>query len=215
MIITLSGARGVGKYTTSEALKKYFGYRGTACYCHDFWGVIKQIHDAVMIVARPLDLDNEFFIYHGRDQALMDYFYNWHHWIWGGVARKEVAKITARWEELRVHYIAIVVGAATPGDLASFKDAFRVQLVASEQTLKDRRAPITGEADHIINCGFNDCAVSDIFDLVVDTNGKTPDDVAAYIGTAFQDKIDSAFKRSTEHTDPIPSVEQGSNGSSA
>jgi len=214
MIITLSGARGVGKYTTSEALKKYFGYRGTACYCHDFWGVIKQIHDAVMIVARPLDLDNEFFIYHGRDQNLLEFFYHWSS-SWGKVARKEVSKITARWEELRVHYIAIVSGAATPEDLAPFEDAFRVQLVASEQTLKDRRAPITGEADHIINCGFNDCAVSDIFDLVVDTNGKTPDDVAALIGTAFQDKIDSAFKRPTEHTDPIPSVGQGSNGSSA
>lgn len=198
MLITLCGPRGSGKYTTAEALKKYFGYRGMPCYCYDYWTPLNHMYDALAMAMQSYDLTlpRTWRNYKDRDTTLQDAIYRLIPVSdWQRIVKEEITKVTQRWEELKVHYVIVLYGVPTPDELHRFNDAFRVWLNIPATELSQRVEVILEENSHIINQGFHDCAVSDIFDLVVDTSKSTPDEVASQIGTTFQEKISSVFKR--------------------
>lgn len=190
MNILICGKQASGKSRITEKLRDYFTYRGTACYTYDYMTPITNIIESMQIVG-PESLQ--------YGATLQGILYKWGVLGWKTACVDTVAEATSRWRELGLHFIAIIDGA--PKEMIrAYKDggAFAVYLNCPDEVRHNRLEGFDGSArgeGHPIEVGFNDCAVSDIFDLVVDTSEHSPEEVASLIGTEFQNKINDAFKK--------------------
>ena len=111
-------------------------------------------------------------------------------------ADAEISKVIKRWDELKMFHITVIHGIVKQAQLDRYPAAFKV-LLTCDVDERNRRTTATGgssafclrDYNYPIEAGFNDCAVSDIFDLVVDTGITTPDKAANLIGECLHKKL--------------------------
>lgn len=199
MIITISGGQGSGKTAVTEHLRDYFTYRGMACYVYDFLRPLREMCDALYIVGDQYGLVRPFNNPDLVDAGMQGCLYSMDSAFLGRAAVNEIMEATARWNELKMLYVAIVDGPVSSSDLNLF-DSYRVCLNCNKEIRQNRIVARSDESvilseDHPLEAGFNDCAVSNIFDLVVDTNEPSPKETADLIGNKFLDKLNDFIKR--------------------
>jgi len=206
MYVLICGKQGSGKSAVTEKLRDYFTYRGTACYSYDYLTPVYDVIEAVKIALSqhyisPKDI---------ADSVLLERVFDWFPACWKDIVIAKTNDTTARWDELGMHYVAIIDGAPSLDviDLFERKGAFKVYLDCPID-IRNERSNNIREESHPLEAGFNDCAVSNIFDLVVDTSKSSPEEVANLIGTEFQNKLKKAFTQTNTITEADPS----SNGS--
>lgn len=197
MHILVCGKPGSGKTEITNQLRQHFTFRGHACYALDYMAPIYQVYHAVYLVAKQYDIDQPVL-----DQDLISHIMRWgdsnlQGWSWSQCVKNQMSKITQRWEELKMFYVGIIKGVPYPQDLSLFPGSFKVYLDCSQEVRKERlkaiNKPFAGDG-HPTEIGFNDCAVCDIFNLVVDTKNKTPSEVTEIITHSFHDKLHAGFK---------------------
>lgn len=207
MYILLCGKQGSGKRETTTKLRTYFGYRGQACYAYDYLQPVYQMHDAVYIVGKQYGLNRT----EPTDFDLISHLVEWgnnNSSDWGGWARcakDHVDGITKRWDDLKMFYVAIIQGLPFAENLKMFPNSYKVLLKCDRDVRHTRVTNISRtwmRENHPIEVGFDDCAVSDIFDLVVDTESKNPDEVAKEIGNNFHDKLLSGLEKTKDSAKP-------------
>jgi len=193
MFILLCGKPGTGTRAVCSRLVHYFSYRSTACYEYDYLSPLRDIEDASGIVlSRYLGIEE---IENLTEESLAAHLYTWGSSLLAPVAKKQVDLVTARWDELKLHYIVVIHG-ISPSVCTDFDPAFKVQLRCDETV---RKARILAEGanprrESRLDLSFDDYAVCDIFDLVVDTGVVSPDEAATLIGESLHDKMLSPFK---------------------
>lgn len=189
MNILICGKQASGKTAVTKALQGYFSYRGTASFIYDYLHPLNELHDVIYVVGKQYGMPETF-----KDNALMGCLYNWNPYLCLIAAVKSINEATERWKELNMFYVAVVDGVIEPKTLPTFP-GFKVYLdCPKEDRMKRLEDPATSRGEsHPLESGFNDCAVCDIFDLVVDTSKHSPEEVANLIGTQFLDKMKSVF----------------------
>jgi len=198
MYLLLCGKPGAGVQPISTRLIQYFSYRSTACYEYNYLTPLKDIEEAASIVlSRYMGIEE---IENLTGGSLSNHLYSWGGDLLARVAQKQVAQVTARWDELKLHYIAILHG-IPPIDVLDFEPAFKVLLKCADNA-SPRRESCLGPS-------FDDYAVGDIFDLVVDTSVVSPDEAATLIGESLHDKMLSPFK-GTKDKDILDTTVNGS-----
>lgn len=189
MNILICGKQASGKTAVTKALQDYYSYRGSACFTYDYLRPLNELQDVIYVVGKEYGLSDT-----GGDTALMGCLYNWNPYLCLVAAVKNINEATERWKELDLFYITVVDGIVERETLATFP-GMKVYLDCP----KDDRMKRLGDPSkhrgegHPLESGFNDCAVCDIFDLVVDTNKHSPEEVANLIGTEFLDKMKTVF----------------------
>lgn len=174
----------------SEILRNRLSYIGHPVISYDFEEPCGNIHDAAMLALQQykniVDLPVKNVFEGPRDGGFM-----WKVKTWmelsnislQTIAKARVRKLTERWDELGMLYTVIIYGNIGQTDIEGFPDSYRVFLDCSKKE----------------NCleyvHFNDCAVSNIFDQVVDTNKVTTEEAANLICTSYTDKIKSSFSK--------------------
>jgi len=194
MYIILCGRQGSGKTTVAEALKAYYSYRGTACFAYDFMQPVQEVHDAAFIALQRYGMPHPPEDLYSR--LPYQYIYSWLEMLLPTYANAELTKVIQRWDDLKMYHIAVVHGMTKPAQLEKYLTGFKVLLTCNVDE-RNRRITTAGgssafclrDYNHPIEAGFDDCAVSDIFDLVVDTGMMTPDKVASHIGECLHKKL--------------------------
>ena len=191
MIILISGESDAAA-KCAERLRNHMSYRGMACITYDFEEPAHQMHDGAMIALQTygaiIDLPIKDVFAEPRCDRLEGFIKVW---LERRVPLREIAQariesMTARWKELKMLYVVIIHGDMIKKDIGRFKASYSVRLNCSEL----ESCPELGH--------FDDCAVSDIFDLVVDTNKMSFDEAATLIGESFNDKIVSMLHKTTD-----------------
>lgn len=211
MFLLVCGKTGSGKRIVSSELIKYFGYRGVACYEYDYQSPLDDIEEAAgVILSRYLTPEE---IEDNTSEPLSMHLRIWASDVLFLLATRQIKQVTARWDDVKLHYIAIVRG-MDPRETYDFSPAFKVLLTCTDK-VRETRLQARGEdpsrGGHL-DLGLDDYAVSDIFDLVVDTSVLGPDEVAALIGESLHDKMMSPFKGS-DCTNAAEITEKTDNGS--
>lgn len=196
MFISISGKQGSGKSAVAEELRNFFTYRGNACYVYDYLSPLRDLWESIYIVGLQHGLERPLGVQEDVDPSLQGAIYDWSEGLYflTNAADKHVRDAISRWDELNLIYMAILDGPVKPAHLYPFSP-YGVYLQCDTAT-RERRVGLMswrGEG-HPLEAGFNDCAVSDIFDLVVDTNEPSPKEIADLIGNKFLDKLKSVFK---------------------
>lgn len=194
MYLLLCGRHGTGKRSVSHELIKYFSYRYTACYMYNFMSPLEDIEGAAdIVVSQNLSREE---IRGATDGDLASHLYSWGKKLLGPLALKQIGVIIERWEVLKLHHITVVRG-VPPAEVSLFGPAFKVLLTCNEEDAKARIEnvqEIPRKGGHPLEIDFDDCAVCDIFDLVVDTSAVSRSEAATLIGESLHDKMLSPFK---------------------
>jgi hypothetical protein len=187
MLILITGD---GAKACAEGVRNRLSYIGHPVINYDFEEPCGNLHDAAMLALQQykdiavLPVKN---IFDGpRDDSFM-----WKVSTWleaSGIplsllAKGRIKELTARWEELGMLYTVIVYGNIGQKDIEEFPDAYKVFLDGSKKEY------------YLATVHFNDCAVSNIFDQVVDTSKATPEEAVTLISTSYTDKIKSSFNK--------------------
>jgi len=189
MILIVTGP--VPTKEIAEEIRKYFSYRGTACLIVDFEEAINQMHDSVAISYQQycglasLPVVGDVFS-DPRDQELVALLRGWLEKSVSlcGLAKGRLGVVTKRWVDLSMYHVAVVYGTMTPEDVESFPESYRVYVNSQE--------------GHPLRTHFNDCAVSNIFDLVVDTSKMRKEEMADLVGSSLNLKLLSALSKGKE-----------------
>lgn len=187
MLILITGE---GAKSCSEGVRNRLSYIGHPVISYDFEEPCENLHDAAMLALQQYKDIAELPVKNIFDGPKDDLFM-WKVRTWlesSGIplsllAKGRIKALTSRWEELGMIYTIIVYGNIGRTDLEEFPDSYKVLLDCSK---KESRP----ETVH-----FNDCAVSNIFDQVVDTSKVTPEEAAVLISTSYTDKIKSSFSK--------------------
>lgn len=217
MKIIICGRQGTGKSAVAEALRDFFIYRGTACYVYDYLNPLVDMCNAVYIAGSHHGLQRPCASESMIDPDLLASMYTWttKNALIPAAASRNISDVTSEWDRHRLFYVAIVDGVVDCAQLSALS-GFRVYLHCEEnkrisRVKLDPRGSLLRENDHPLEVGFNDCAESNIFDLVVDTSKSSPEEIATLIGTKFLDKLDDVFKQtdaSKNAEDAISDVHQ-------
>jgi hypothetical protein len=173
-----------------EKLKGYLSYRSMPVYCYDLMSPVELMCEAVNSIAH-----HNYGMLSWDTVELFNSIFKWKQTTWSTLARDEIKRVTARWNELNIVYTTIVARVPSAADFWEFPNSFKVLLKCDRDIRKlrvDGRLWSLDESHPAVS--FNDCAVSDIFDYVVDTGLKGPDEVANLIGAEFLGKISTTFK---------------------
>jgi hypothetical protein len=200
MEIILCGQHGCGAPTVALELRDYFAYRGVACYIQDY---LEPLHEAVEGVAMAMAHYGIDLFKGGHEKYLLGSLYQLLGSSngWDKVCQDTYNKHTISWENVTLLYAGVIFNAPSPTLLDKYPGAFKVYLEQSkENRLKNTVPELFRDESHPLEVGFNDCAVSDIFDLVVDTNESSSKDVANLIGNMFLDKIKTSFIKTLQST---------------
>jgi type IV secretory pathway VirB6-like protein len=177
-----------------DAVQKYYAFRGTACYFYDYTTLLDSLDDALKTVFDFNDIKvSEVNLLHIR-KALYDCCKD----ILPKHADKTIYEITEQWINLNMHHITVIWGVPSPQDLSLFESHYRVLLQG-----EDKHVGHIFNKCHPLEVGFNDCAVSNIFDQVVDTIKHSPEEVATLIGAALHDKMMTVFNRVPDANESI------------
>ena len=167
----------------SEELRNYYTYRATACYEYDFMGRIDDMVETLGIhlgsanMTASLSMRLKRAIYRETKDILIR------------EARADINLVTARWDELNLHHIVIIRNIPQDMNLALFP-SYKIFMMKEES--------------HFENSDLHDCAVSNNFDLVVDTLTHDPREVAALIGESLHRKMISAFTKPQDNDKTVP-----------
>lgn len=187
-----------GKFTQEikDAVQKYYAFRGTACYFYDYTNLLDSLNDAIQTVFdfNNITVDDDNLI-HIR-KALYDCCKD----ILPKHADSTIYEITEQWLKLNLHHITVIWGVPSPQDLKLFESHFKVLL---QRDVEEKHVGHIFKKCHPLEVGFNDCAVSNIFDYVVDTNKLSPEEVANLIGAALHDKTMTAFNKAPDANESI------------
>ena len=185
ILITGDGAR-----ECAEGVRNRLSYIGHPVISYNFEEPCDSLHDAAMLALQQyktmVDLPVKNVFEGPRDESFV-----WKVKTWleasgislQTIAKARVRKLTERWEELGMLYTVIIYGNIGQQDIEVFPDSYRVFLGCRNK-------------EHCLEyVHFNDCAVSNIFDQVVDTNKVTPEEAATLISTSYTDKIKTSFNK--------------------
>lgn len=185
ILITGDGAR-----ECAEGVRNRLSYIGHPVINYDFEEPCAHLHDAAMLALQQykdiVDLPVKNVFDGPRNEQFV-----WRIKTWlelsnislQTIAKARVRKLTERWDELGMLYTVIIHGNIGQPDIEGFPDSYRVFLDCRNK-------------EHCLEyVHFNDCAVSNIFDQVVDTNKVTTEEAATLISTAYTDKIKSSFNK--------------------
>lgn len=175
----------------AEALRNFMSSRGMTCYSYDFEEPVRQMHDSVLLALQQYDVLPERDVFSGPiDRALASNLRSWLTYDafipLSTFAEKRLDPITARWDELNIIYYTIIYGDLSLHNLSWRPDSYKILLKGESRPVRD---------------DFNDCAISNIFDQVVDTNKVTPEEAANLIAALLRDKMNTVFSK----TPPVPS----------
>jgi hypothetical protein len=150
-----------------EELKSYYNFRATAYYEWDYMNLLDSMVESVGIVLE----DNANDELMGRiKSALLRETYE----VLAKSSIRQLRKVTARWDELNMHFIGVV------------KNIPEFVMLDAEPSykvlLKNKESYPPGRA-------LNDCAVSNNYDQVIETIDKDPKEVAALIGDSLHRKF--------------------------
>lgn len=187
----------------AEEIRKYYSYRGTACVTIDFEEVLGQLHDSVILtlanyiknfapaVRMPLQAN---VFDDPKDLSLLKVLRDWveSKVEYSGFSRARADKTSERWRELNMHHILIIYGNMNEADVRKFPDSYRVYL--------------KGKEGHPLLSHFDDCAVGNIFDLVVDTGKIQKEAVADLVGTSLHHKLLSSITRDKDHPETASAI---------
>lgn len=175
MFITLSGSTREYRDSVAEALRDHFAYRGVAVYIYDLLTPVDDMVLSSSIAAEshnisfPKDRMMSLILQEGRKES---------EGFWGKAAVSYSKTITSNWDSLNMFYVAVISSIMFKEDLKQFDVSLKVYLADKSCAREDE---------------FNDCAVSDIFDYVVDTNEQTPSGIANLIGEQVANRVSKAF----------------------
>ena len=172
---------GTGSDIPVKELQKYYGYRGTACYCYDYLALITRLVDTCEVVLSQDDIQLDAISKVELRGPFMDVAED----HLPRIADTTINKVTRQWLDLKMHHVTILYN--VPESHAQKVDSdFRV--FASYDEKKCRT----------LGSGFDDCAVSRIFHVVVDLNKHVPEEAASLIGDGLHDKMITAIKKDLE-----------------
>jgi len=177
MFITLSGSTREFRDSVAEALRDHFAYRGVAVYIYD---LLTPVDDMVLSSSIAAESHNINFSKDRMMSLILQEGRKESEGFWGRAAMSYSKTITDKWDSLNMFYIAIMSSVMFKEDLNQFDVSFKVYLSDKSCAREDE---------------FNDCAVSNIFDYVVDTNEQTPSGIANLIGERVASKISKAFSK--------------------
>ena len=187
MLILITGD---GAKECSELIRNRLSYIGHPVISYDFEEPCNNLHDGAMLALLQykdiIDVPVKNIFDDPRDEQFVWKIKTWlemNNISLQTIAKARVRKLTERWEELGMIYTVIIHGNIGQKDIEGFPESYKVFLDCSK---KESRP----ESVH-----FNDCAVSNIFDQVVDTNKMTTEEAATLISTSYTDKIKSSFNK--------------------
>lgn len=173
---------GAASQDLREELIRYYSYRGKACYSYDYLTLLRTMYDNMETL-----LQNEGFTVYDDDKprrlcALYDMFSCY----LVRTTQAAVKENTGRWQDLKMDFMTLIWGVPTEEDLKTLSCA---DIVPTFRVLLRSDGSRVATEGHPLEVGFNDCAVSDIFDIVVDTDELTPEEMANLIGDKLHDKL--------------------------
>jgi hypothetical protein len=174
---------GRGGEKLSEELKAYYSYRGTACYEYDFMSNLDDMVETLGIHLGSESMTPELL------SRLRGSIYDATKAIIVKNVTDSVQSVTARWEELNLHFTAVIRNIQPDADLGLFP-SYKIFMMEEES--------------HFESSDLHACAVSNNFDLVVDTLTHDPREVAALIGESLHRKMMSAFTKPQDGDKTVP-----------
>lgn len=184
----------------AERIRNRFSYRGMACIVYNFQEPAEAMHDGAIIALQQysgvIELPIKDVFSEEKDFSLLNFSRAWleRRLPLQKIAHARINSITARWQELGMLYVVVVYGNMTKKDLEEFPRSYKVLLDCGKQESRSN----TGS--------LNDCAVSNIFDQVVDTSKAPPDEAANLICAKFTDKITSKLETTDAREQTIPNA---------
>lgn len=178
----------------AERLRNHLSYLGNACITYNYREPAEQMHDGALLALQQysnlLKIPRVDVFEGPKDESLLALAEAWleKNMPLHTVADARLKSMTGRWEELKMNYVAIVFGNMKKEDVERFPESFRVLLGCSSQN--------SGPSQ----LHFKDCALSNIFDCVVDTSKVNADEAAAFINASLRDKLASALKKVSDNS---------------
>lgn len=166
-----------------DAVQHYFAYRGKACYSYNYLAPIEMYMEVINIISRNEEITGSV----EGDQKLRDTLLEVFGPCLEGLCNKAIKENTGRWQELMMDHITLVWNILDDDKSRRPFYPFRVLLRSPKKSKV--------EESHLPEIGFNDCAVGFIFDVVVDTDEHSPEEVANLIGAKLHDKMKTAMER--------------------
>jgi hypothetical protein len=199
MFVLISGKQGSGKKTLSESLKKYYGYRGTAVYVYHIQQPIIHMHDALYSVGTMYGMKKP---EAGKDGSLIQALDSWGRKVdpdvWAKIAQSKIKSITEKWDSLNLFYIVTIPGVSSSNEFKYFPNSFRVYLECREEVRK-ARATSWGDEHHSTETALEPYVAQPLsFDLVVDTEKSSPDEVAELIGKKLNERLNMALTKNEQ-----------------
>lgn len=195
MFIHLCGRSGTGKTSVAENLRYFLGKRGIAVWPYKVDQPLEDMRDVLNVVAPQYQIPD-------APKSIIDNLKQG--WITKEhlltAAKMKILDVVGSWEEKKLFYVVVLDGANYSNfNKTTFPGAFRVLLTASEDVISKRldvdliEEGIPGAFGHI---------GQEEYDIIVDTNEKTIDQVTEEVGLSFRERMEAA-------TSPLPKLEGG------